>query len=92
MRGADGSVAPFMSGAVYGLSIGLAASIIRDVRIHTMSYLLYGTSSDDANMGKWVDYATKRRELVVDHVVEPKLRVGYHPPRSFRRARRRRRG
>jgi len=73
MRGADGSVAPFMSGAVYGLSIGLAASIIRDDRIHTMSYLLYGTSSDDANMGKWVDYATKRRELVVDHVVEPKL-------------------
>ena len=57
-----------MSGAIFGLSIDLAKRIVQDDGAHTHTYLAYGTSSDDANVGKWVRYAVLTHGLDVKYV------------------------
>lgn len=73
MKGPNNIVAPFMSGAVFGLSADLASRIIMDDAAHTNTYLSYGTSSDDANVGKWVQYAAATHGLDVKYIHNSKL-------------------
>ena len=45
----------------------------RDDAAHTNTYLSYGTSSDDANVGKWVQYAAATHGLDVKYIHNSKL-------------------
>jgi len=74
MKGSDGTIAPFMSGWVFGVSRNLAKSIV-DNRLHSMMIASYGTSSDDANLGKWVDWSIRNHNITVDYVVDSSLRI-----------------
>lgn len=60
MKGRDGTVAKFMTGVGFILSASLARAIFYDDLVHTLLFAPYGTSSDDANIGKWYDYAIKK--------------------------------
>ena len=75
MKGHNGTVAPFMSGVVFGLSRKLAKVIAEDGWVHNILVAPYGTSSDDANLGKWVDWAIRTHNLTVDYVVSRKLKI-----------------
>jgi len=66
MKGVHGETAPFMSGFCTIFSHGLLKSILETDWTHTVLYSDYGTSSDDANGGKWVKYAQEKRGLRVD--------------------------
>ena len=65
MRGADGSTAPYHTGTAYVLSAGLARSIFVDDRAHTAAFTMFGSVSEDANMGKLVAYAESHRGITV---------------------------
>ena len=58
------TVAPFM-GRGYVLSRELARTIFEVDRTHTVLFQPYGTSSEDANVGKWVAHATRAHRLKV---------------------------
>jgi hypothetical protein len=75
MKGADGTIAPFMSGWVIGLSRKLAKTIAEDGWNHNLLIAPYGTSSDDANLGKWVDWAIRTHNLTVDYTVSRDLNI-----------------
>lgn len=75
MKGADGTIAPFMSGWVLGVSYNLASTIVQEDWVHSMMVAHYGTSSDDANLGKWVDWAVQKHNLTVDYVTDHKLYI-----------------
>jgi hypothetical protein len=75
MKGADGTIAPFMSGWVIGLSRKLAKTIVEDGWNHNLLIAPYGTSSDDANLGKWVDWAIRTHNLTVDYTVSRDLNI-----------------
>ena len=65
MIGTDNkTVAPFM-GRGYVLSRELARTIFEVDRTHTVLFQPYGTSSEDANVGKWVAHATRAHRLKV---------------------------
>jgi len=70
MRGGDGTVSPFLSGHTFGVSRNLARYIAEADAVHSLLYAIYGTSSDDANVGKWVHHAMRFANMSVD------LRVG----------------
>ena len=79
MQGSDGTTAPFMSGWVFGLSQNLAKTIVKDW-MHSILVAPYGTSSDDANLGKWVDWAIHNHNLTVDYVAEQRLLINIPDP------------
>ena len=79
MQGSDGTIAPFMSGWVFGLSQNLAKTIVKDW-MHSILVAPYGTSSDDANLGKWVDWAIHNHNLTVDYVAEQRLLINIPDP------------
>ena len=43
---------------------GLARTIFYDDLVHTLLFAPYGTSSDDANVGKWQDVRTNSWAIV----------------------------
>jgi len=65
MKGANGESAPFMSGSCTIFSRGLLKFILQTDWMHTALFSVYGTSSDDANSGKWVKYAREKHGLRV---------------------------
>lgn len=67
MFGPDNTSAPFFSGPFYVLSRGLAHAIFVRDRLHTALYGSYGTSSENANVGKWVQHAERRHQMKVHH-------------------------
>lgn len=73
MKGPNGEIAPFMSGAVLGVSRGILKSIMKDWTYSAL-YNIYGTSSDDANLGKWILYDKK---LEVDYIIDENIRITY---------------
>jgi hypothetical protein len=74
MIGPDGSTAKYMSGVCFLLSRVLSEKIFLEDEVHTMLFAPYGTDSDDANMGKWFDYAREKHPDVSFHRrVEPNL-------------------
>jgi len=70
MRGADGTIAPFQSGTAVVLSANLARTIFDVDRLYTTFFQPYGTSFDDANLGKWVQRAERVHGLAVDKVAQ----------------------
>ena len=55
MAGANGTIAPFMSGVVFLLNRQALRLMFRRNRFDTiLGFAEYGTTSDDANVGKWV--------------------------------------
>eukprot|EP00966_Prymnesium_polylepis_P030509 709997-Prymnesium_polylepis.1 len=65
MRGADGKATPFISGHVEVLSRRLACTICQEDFAHSLLKAPYGTSSDDANLGRWVAHAERSHALNV---------------------------
>ena len=68
MRGPHGEIAPFASGAALGVSRGLIKNIVIDNWDHSSMYHIYGTSSDDANLGKWILYAKQENNIHTEYV------------------------
>jgi hypothetical protein len=64
MKGPDGTKSKFMTGVGFILSAKLARTIFYDDLVHTLLFAPYGTSSDDANVGKWYDYAVRKHPKV----------------------------
>lgn len=57
-RGPDGSEAPpYMNGPAYLVSLALARAVAIDNGAQSILYMPYGSSTEDANMGKWYEYA-----------------------------------
>lgn len=48
--------------------------------MHTIMVAPYGTSSDDTNIGKWVDWTINNHNLTVDYIVEGCLRINIPVP------------
>jgi len=59
MKGADGSIDPYMSGPGYLLSRSLAHAVAVDDINHSVLYMPYGSSSEDVDMGKWFAHANR---------------------------------
>jgi len=66
MKGADGKMAPFMSGWCSIFSRGLLQYILEIDWTHTVLSASYGTTSEDANAGKWVKHAQEKHGVRVD--------------------------
>lgn len=86
MAGADGTTAPFMSGNAILISRRLACLISQADYAHSALKAFYGTSNDDANLGKWVQYASEAHGVkvrTVAHVFIFNLdEVEQMPPRN----------
>lgn len=65
MRGRNGMRSPFFNGMALFLSRELVKHAIIENWDDVVLYLEYGTSADDANMGKWVTRAMHRRGIRV---------------------------
>lgn len=73
MRGPHNETAPFMSGWVIGLSRNLTKTIVeRDWHFNILK-ASYGTSSDDANLGKMVQRAILKHNISVHFSVDAGL-------------------
>jgi len=77
MKGADGTTASFMSGPIEILSRALAKIIFHDLSNYAALYSIYGTSSEDANLGKWVQHVQDLRLSSVKRLSDFGLR-GQH--------------
>ena len=73
MKGPHGEMAPFMSGPLVVVSRGLAETIVGPDWIYNVLYGSYGTSSDDANLGKMVAKTKERHNMSIAYSVEPQL-------------------
>eukprot|EP00941_MAST-03F_sp_MAST-3F-sp1_P002142 g2142.t1 len=71
MQGPAKNIAPFMSGWIFGFSTSLAEHIVVDDWFRTVLFSTYGTTSDDANVGKWVQFIEREHSEKVHHVVVP---------------------
>eukprot|EP00581_Thalassiosira_minuscula_P026995 CAMPEP_0184418034 /NCGR_PEP_ID=MMETSP0738-20130409/22351_1 /TAXON_ID=385413 /ORGANISM="Thalassiosira miniscula, Strain CCMP1093" /LENGTH=85 /DNA_ID=CAMNT_0026777979 /DNA_START=12 /DNA_END=269 /DNA_ORIENTATION=- len=82
MKGADGSIDPYMSGPGYLVSKALAKAVSVDDINHSILHMSYGSSSEDVDMGKWFAYAKQTHpELVFVSEVAHGLTVAHeeHP-------------
>eukprot|EP00035_Acanthoeca_spectabilis_P000177 m.71501 g.71501 ORF g.71501 m.71501 type:complete len:120 (-) comp10070_c0_seq4:66-425(-) len=70
MKGPTGIIAPFMSGWCSFLSRELMGFIVDKDWPHTVMVGNYGTTSDDANTGKWVQHAMQKHGIKVRLVGE----------------------
>lgn len=77
MKGSEGLVAPFFSGAMTVLSRRLVRYIVRSDWAHSVLSTSYGTTSDDANIGKWVKWAIETHGVNVSYV-EKRMHVDTH--------------
>jgi len=69
MQAADGKQSWFFSKHCYGISGDLAREISVTHNQHTVGFPVYGTSSDDVNVAKWVTYEDDiRKKLHMDPV------------------------
>jgi hypothetical protein len=68
MAGVNGLIAPYFSGWCSFLSRKLVEYIVETDWPHTVMVGQYGTTADDANTGKWVQYATEKHGVQVDFV------------------------
>lgn len=68
MKGVTGIIAPYFSGWCSFLSRRLVGLIVDTDWAHTVLVGQYGTTADDANTGKWVQYAQQQHGVEVDFV------------------------
>lgn len=73
MEGPTGIIAPYFSGNGCMLSRNLARTLVDDDRDHTVLSGVYGTTADDANLGKWVQYAQEKHDLKVVFKSDPSM-------------------
>lgn len=66
MKGPTGVTAPYFSGNGCMLSRNLARTLVEDDHDHTVLSGIYGTTADDANLGKWVSFAEEKHAIKVD--------------------------
>merc|ERR1712113_227672 len=59
MKGPNGEVAPFSQGAAYVFGRKLVQEILDD-NAFVYNYMAYGTSCEDANVGKWVQHVLQK--------------------------------
>eukprot|EP00747_Dinoflagellata_sp_TGD_P027815 gnl/TRDRNA2_/TRDRNA2_132840_c1_seq1.p1 gnl/TRDRNA2_/TRDRNA2_132840_c1~~gnl/TRDRNA2_/TRDRNA2_132840_c1_seq1.p1 ORF type:complete len:324 (-),score=46.63 gnl/TRDRNA2_/TRDRNA2_132840_c1_seq1:54-1025(-) len=59
-RGRDNKFFPYYSGHDYAVSWQLAKQIETKHRTHSEEYMLYGSSSEDVDMGHWVQFEAKK--------------------------------
>lgn len=65
MKGVDGSLAGYFSGYGSLMSRGLAKYVVDVDYAHSALHAPYGTSADDANLGKWIQYAMDQHDVRV---------------------------
>lgn len=70
MKGPHGEIAPFASGHVIVLSRGLARILVGPEWMYNILKVNYGTSSDDANLGKMIARAEKIHNVSVSIVYD----------------------
>lgn len=74
MTGPNGEVAaPYMSGWIGGVSSKLASYIVGEDWVHSVLRHAYGTSSEDLNLGLWIDYAKSKHNVSVNFVAQSTL-------------------
>eukprot|EP00930_Biecheleria_cincta_P059740 TRINITY_DN4546_c0_g1_i1.p1 TRINITY_DN4546_c0_g1~~TRINITY_DN4546_c0_g1_i1.p1 ORF type:complete len:309 (+),score=47.85 TRINITY_DN4546_c0_g1_i1:69-995(+) len=73
MKGPTGITAPYFSGNGCMLSRNLARTLIEDDHDHTMLFGIYGTTMDDANLGKWVKFAQEKHHVHVRFVQDSRM-------------------
>jgi hypothetical protein len=66
--GADGKLASYFSGNGHFMSRNLVKRIVEDDYDHTILNGLFGTSAEDATLGKLVEYAEAKHNITVDRV------------------------
>jgi hypothetical protein len=66
MRGVNGMTSPFFSGNAVLLSRGLVKTIIDTDYTNTVLAGTYGTTADDANLGRWVQYAERKHNMTIN--------------------------
>lgn len=59
--GADGRFVKYFSGSCYVLSWELARQVAEQDMSHSVAYNMYGSKSEDVNMGRWVKWADEHR-------------------------------
>jgi hypothetical protein len=69
MQGPHGETSPFMSGAIIVISRKLAEILVGPDWVPNVLRGAYGTSSDDANLGKMIDRAKEEHNVSVNAVV-----------------------
>lgn len=68
MKGKDHVVHPYMSGPGYVLSSDLIEKIVKDDEPNSILWAPYGSFDEDAQTGRWVDYAAKHHNLTVNYL------------------------
>lgn len=73
-KGPGNETAPYFSGHGYFMSRALASTIVSADRTHSILYGVYGTASEDADLGKWVQYAEQHHNGMATKMAKaPKL-------------------
>merc|ERR1712224_1042759 len=67
-KGADGKFVKYMSGPIYALTFSLAKLITIADMNYAALYPMYGSSSEDVGMGRWVDHAMKKHNVTVKYI------------------------
>lgn len=75
MKGPHNETAPFMSGHLIVVSRKLAMTIVGPDWMQNILKAAYGTSSDDANLGKMVARARTLHNVSVKTIVEPRMKL-----------------
>lgn len=66
--GVDKKFAKYMSGPLYGLTFPLARLITFDDSNYAAMYPMYGSSSEDVDMGRWVEHAMTAHNITVKYM------------------------
>jgi len=69
-KGFDGGFVPYMSGWVYALSFSLAKLITFADLNYASLYPMYGSSSEDVDMGRWVAHAKDTHNVPVKYIAK----------------------
>lgn len=66
--GADHKFVKYMSGPLYALTFALARTITFDDMNYAALYPMYGSASEDVDMGRWVDHVMHKHNVTVKYV------------------------
>ncbi|CAE7590824.1 GALT2 [Symbiodinium natans] len=82
--GADGQFTPYFGGPCYALSLALASNIADENLPRSAAYEAYGSTSEDVDMGKWVNLSGLKVDFVTVELSSYELtpQSSALPPRS----------
>lgn len=79
MRGRNSEATPYFSGPGYILSRNLVQAIVKDDESNSILWAPYGSFDEDADTGRWVDYARTHHGISVIFLKMPRmLRTSAH--------------